>query len=382
MSTPSSVGDAVPVPVRRVEEEVGESDMVVVLLCRDGIWASGAEGSRWIEDPDGDIRDRISTALGQPSADPKVSSAEPEVSFVEREVHSPAFEPGPPELSVGSELAGHRIEGIVGRGGMGVVYRARDLMLERVVALKVVAPELAREDPGFRERFLRESRLAASIRHPNVVCTHRAGEELGLLFITMDLIPGTDLRALLLDRGRLAPGVAAAVVSQIAAGLDAAHGVGLVHRDVKPANVLVEGETELRSAYLSDFGLSKRIVSQSGLTRTRTFVGTVDYVAPEQLADGVMDARADVYALGCVLFQALTGAVPYPRENEPAKLWAHIADPPPSVRERAPELPRAFDEVVRRAMAKDPEDRYLSAGDLGRAALAAARGQRASRAER
>jgi len=342
--------------------------MVVVLLCRDGIWASGPEGSRWIEDPRGAIRSEISITLGQALAGP--------------EGRGPRAERSAPELSIGSELAGHRIEGIIGRGGMGVVYRARDLMLERVVALKVVAPELANEDPDFRVRFLRESRLAASIRHPNVVSTHQAGEAHGLLFITMDLIPGTDLRALLLARGRLEPGVAAGVVSQIAAGLDAAHGVGLVHRDVKPANILIEGESDLRSAYLTDFGLSKRIVSQSGLTRTGTFVGTVDYVAPEQLADGIVDARADVYALGCVLFQALTGTVPYPRENEPAKLWAHIADPPPSVRDRAPELPAAFDQVVRRALAKEPDDRYLSAGDLGRAALAAARGQRVSRAER
>jgi hypothetical protein len=274
------------------------------------------------------------------------------------------------ELQVGQEFAGHRIEGVAGRGGMGVVYRATHLALNRQVALKLIAPELS-EDEAFRARFKQESMTAASIDHPNVIPIYNAGEEEGRLYITMRLVEGTDLRAMLAERGALEPDLATQLISQVAAALDAAHERGLVHRDVKPANVLIAGGDGDRRAYLTDFGLTKHAASASGLTKTGMFVGTLDYVAPEQAQGKSVDARADIYALGCVLYQALTGRVPYPRDSEPAKLWAHMQEPPPSVREADPSAPAHFDEVIKRAMAKDPEERYPSAGDLGRAAIAA-----------
>ncbi|MBA2630296.1 MAG: serine/threonine protein kinase, partial [Thermoleophilaceae bacterium] len=275
-----------------------------------------------------------------------------------------------PEIDVGSEIAGHRLEEIIGRGGMGVVYRARDLTLDRVVALKVIAPEFA-ELPEFRDRFKRESRQAASIRHPNVISIYRAGEEGALLFITMDYVEGTDLKTFIGVRGRLDPRLAAEVVAQVAAGLEAAHTRGLVHRDVKPANVLIENQ---RQAYLTDFGLTKPAAPGSAFTKTGMVVGTTDYLAPEQIQGDKLDARVDVYALGCVLYESLTGFVPYPRENPAATMWAHMSDPPPSVLERAPDVPVEFDQVVRRAMAKDPNQRFLSAEAMGQALTAAASG--------
>ena len=278
-------------------------------------------------------------------------------------------------------MAGHRIESVAGRGGMGVVYRATHLALNRVVALKLIAPELA-EDPEFRQRFKRESETAASLDHPNVVPIYTAGEEDGLLYVTMRFVEGTDLREMIAQRGRLDPREAARIVSQIASALDAAHGRGLVHRDIKPANVLIDGAQGAAHAYLTDFGLTKRASSQTGLTKTGMMVGTLDYIAPEQLQGATVDARADVYALGCVLYEALTGQVPYPRDSEPAKMWAHMGEPPPTPSGVAPNLSAPFDEVVARAMAKDPDDRFLSAGDLGRATVAAAEGQVLSRAER
>ena len=265
---------------------------------------------------------------------------------------------------------------------MGVVYRATDLLLERIVALKLIAAELA-HDQGFRERFKRESKLAASIRHANVITIYRTGEEAGLLYITMDFIEGTDFGKILAQRGRLEPRLAATHIAQVAAALDAAHARGLVHRDVKPANVLIadDGAADPH-VYLTDFGLAKQASSASEVTETGMIVGTLDYMAPEQLQGGSLDARADVYALGCLTYQAITGRVPYPRETQPAKIWAHMNDPPPSVLDAAPDVPAPFDDIVRRAMAKDPNDRYPSAGDLGRAVLAAAEGQGPMAAER
>ena len=282
------------------------------------------------------------------------------------------------DLAVGSEIAGYRIEGVIGRGGMGVVYRATQRRLERSVALKLIAPAYA-QDPEFRERFERESRIAASIEHPNVIPVHEAGEHDGLLFISMRFVDGTDLRALLSEEGSLAPGRTAALVSQVASALDAAHARGLVHRDVKPANVLVASGDH---AYLPDFGLSQHTASGAGLTATGQFVGTLDYIAPEQLAGERVDARTDVYSLGCVLFETLTGEVPFPRDSDPAKLWAHMNEPPPRATEVQPELSPRFEEVIARALAKHPADRYASAGDLGRAALAAVEGRDVSEPER
>jgi hypothetical protein len=272
------------------------------------------------------------------------------------------------QVEIGSVFAGHRIEAVAGRGGMGVVYVATHLALQRRVALKLIAPDLA-QDEGFRQRFQQESMTAASIDHPNVIPIYHAGEEGGKLYITMRYVEGTDLRAMIAERGKVEPSTAARIVSEVASALDAAHAHGLVHRDVKPANVLI-GESG--QAYLTDFGLTKHAASQSGLTKTGMFVGTLDYIAPEQLQGGEVDARVDVYALGCVLYQALTGSVPYPRDSEPAKIWAHMQEPPPSVIANHPDVPPQFEDVIRRAMAKNPDERYLSAGDLGRAALAAA----------
>jgi Protein kinase domain len=281
------------------------------------------------------------------------------------------------QVEIGQVFAGHRIEAEAGRGGMGVVYVATHLALNRRVALKLIAPDLA-ADEDFRERFKQESMTAASIDHPNVISIYHAGEEDGKLYVTMRYVEGTDLRAMIARDGKIPPRQAAEIVSQVAAALDAAHARGLVHRDVKPANVLIG---EAGHAYLTDFGLTKHAGSGSGLTKTGMFVGTLDYIAPEQLQGGPVDARVDVYALGCVLYQTLTGVVPFPRDTEPAKIWAHMQEEPPSVVAH-PDVPAQFEEVVRRAMAKKPDDRYPSAGDLGRAALAAAEARNVATGER
>ena len=282
---------------------------------------------------------------------------------------------------LGTTLGGYRIEERIGEGGMGVVYRAEQLALSRPVALKLIAIQFA-DDSGFRERFGRESRLAASIDHPNVVPVYEAGDVDGLLFIAMRYVEGTDLRALVQREGRLSPARSAEMIRQVGAALDAAHAKGLVHRDVKPANVLVSGSPGEEHAYLTDFGLTKRAASQSGATRTGEWVGTLDYVAPEQIEGRSIDARTDVYALGCVLHQLLTGEVPYVRDSDVAKMYAHLNAPPPAVTHGAPELSPEFDVVVERAMAKDPEERYPSAGDMARAATAAASGTVAASPER
>ncbi len=275
------------------------------------------------------------------------------------------------ELEVGSTFAGHRIEGIAGRGGMGVVYRATHLALDHVVAMKVISAQLA-GDEVFRERFRSESRIAVSIRHPNVVAIHHAGEEDGLIFVTMDLIEGTDLRKLINVEGKLAPERAIDIISQAAAALDAAHEKGLVHRDVKPGNILIEERETGEHAYLTDFGLTKRIEATSGVTATGAFVGTLDYVAPEQIKGQRTDARTDVYALGCVLFEVLTGQPPFAsQEDKVAKIYAHLQEEPPPLLARGRGLPDGLDAVVQRALEKEPEDRYPSAGDLARAARAA-----------
>jgi hypothetical protein len=279
---------------------------------------------------------------------------------------------GMADLETGSEFAGCRIEGILGRGGMGVVYRATELRLGRPVALKLVATEQA-SDPAVRERFEREARMTASIEHSNVVPVYAAGEEEGHLYLVMRYVPGTDLHALLRRDGRLAPLPAASIVAQVGDALDAAHAAGLVHRDVKPANILIGGE----HAYLSDFGITRFQSSDTHITDSGNWIGTVDFMAPEHLRGEPTDARADVYALGCVLFTALTGGPPFRRETVPATITAHLHDPPPRPSDTLG-VPVAFDSVIARALAKDPADRYPSAGDLGRAARAAAAGQHAS----
>ena len=282
------------------------------------------------------------------------------------------------ELASGTVFAGHRIEGVAGRGGMGVVYHATHLALERTVALKVIAPALV-DDSTARQRFLRESKLAASLDHPNVIPVYYTGEEDGVAYIAMRYVQGRDLRSLVREEGRLAPARAAQIIAQVGAALDAAHAAGLIHRDVKPGNILLTADDHV---YLSDFGLSKHALSLDGATRSGHWVGTLDYVAPEQIRGDRVDARADVYALGCVLTFALTGVPPFQREGDEAKLWAHLTELPPAPSDRVPGLPPALDRVVARALAKRPDARYRSAGDLGRAAVAAAAGQEAQGRER
>jgi serine/threonine-protein kinase len=274
------------------------------------------------------------------------------------------------DLALDSTFAGCRVEAVAGRGGMGVVYRATQLGLDRAVALKLVAPERA-ADAGFRARFEREARVAAAIEHPNVIPVYGAGEEDGRLYLLMRWVPGTDLQALIRRSGRLRPAHAATIVAQVAAGLDAAHAVGLVHRDVKPANVLLGGEDGSGHVYLSDFGLTLDPVADARVTDSGEWFGTVDFMAPEQFEGERPDPRTDVYALGCVLNAALTGEPPFPRGSVPATILAHLNDPPPRP-SATPGVPRAFDAVVARALAKRPSDRYRSAGELAAAALAAA----------
>ncbi|MGA9161129.1 MAG: protein kinase, partial [Actinomycetota bacterium] len=276
----------------------------------------------------------------------------------------PRLRPSRVDLQPGTEVAGYRIVGTLGRGGMSVVYLAEHDWLQRKVALKVLAPQLA-EDERFRERFVRESRLAASLDHPNVIPIYEAGASGGDLFIAMRYVEGTDLRTLLHEGGALEPARALAIVRQVAAALDAAHEQGLVHRDVKPGNVLLarqRGSEAGEHVYLSDFGLTKRSASDSGITGTGQFVGTLDYAAPEQFKGGTPDARTDVYSLGCVLFECLTGRPPFVSENDAGLMYAHLQQPPPSATAAKHELPGAIDGVLAMAMAKAPADRYPAAG--------------------
>jgi predicted Ser/Thr protein kinase len=267
-----------------------------------------------------------------------------------------------------AKFAGYRVEGIAGRGGMGVVYKATQLGLDRPVALKVVAAGLL-GDPRIRERFLRESRAAAAIEHPNVIPIHDYGECHGRAYIAMRFVDGDDLRERVTATGPLAPEQAAAIVARVADALDAAHDAGLVHRDVKPANILLGPHDQV---YLSDFGLASHALSEGGLTSPGGWVGTMDFMAPEQIRGEPIDRRADVYALGCVLHFALTGQVAYPRETDEARLWAHLHAAPPDASRLVPGIPAAFDEVIRRALEKRPDARPSSAGELGAAALTAA----------
>jgi YVTN family beta-propeller protein len=254
----------------------------------------------------------------------------------------------------GEELAGYRVEELAGRGGMGEVYRARDTRLDRPVALKLLNPALA-DDEDFRERLLRESRLAAGLDHPNVIPIYEAGDADGRLFIAMRYVDGTDLKALLRREGALAPAHAIGIAAQLADALDAAHRRGLVHRDVKPSNVLIDEQDGREHCYLADFGLTQS-VSDRGPTDGR-LMGTLDYVSPEQIRGDEVDGRADVYALGCLVFEALTGTLPFSGASDTALVFAHLAEEPPRATDRRPELPAAVDAVLGRAMAKDPADR-------------------------
>ena len=264
------------------------------------------------------------------------------------------------DTRVGTELAGYRIDRVIGRGGMSVVYLAEHARLERRVALKLLAPELA-DSERFRDRFLRESRLAASIDHPNIVPIYDADEADGTLFIAMRYVEGSDLKEVIRSEGRIDLERTSAIVGQVASALDAAHALDLVHRDVKPSNVLLTPDDHV---YVSDFGLTKRAVSVSGLTATGQLVGTIDYVAPEHIKGDPIDRRADVYSLGCMVVECLTGHAPYPRDLEVGVLWAHVEEAPPKVTDERPDLPPEVDEVVAAAMAKDPDARTATAGEV------------------
>ncbi|MFJ7153898.1 serine/threonine-protein kinase [Streptomyces sp. NPDC101118] len=260
----------------------------------------------------------------------------------------------------GRQIAGYRVEAEIGRGGMAVVYRARDLRLERTVALKLLAPELARNDT-FRQRFAHESRVAAAIDHPHIVPVFEAGETEGVLFIAMRFVSGQDLRHLLDGTGPLPLKTATRIAAQVASALDAAHDHDLVHRDVKPGNILVAEGTDSdhpEHVYLTDFGLTKKSLSLTGFTSVGQFVGTLDYVAPEQISGKPTDGRCDVYSLACVVYETLTGGPPFQRDDDLALLWAHQYDPPPPVSSHRSDLPHAVDEVLAKALAKSPEDRY------------------------
>ncbi|MGH3422657.1 MAG: serine/threonine-protein kinase, partial [Streptosporangiaceae bacterium] len=263
-------------------------------------------------------------------------------------------------FGVGSRLAGYRLDEQIGRGGMAVVYRAYDVRLERPAAIKVLSPELAR-DEAFRQRFIRESRTAAAVDHPNIIPIFEAGEAGGVLFIAMRFVYGRDVQSLINTGGPLPVVQACHIISQVAAGLEAAHAHGLVHRDVKPGNILLDGSVSFPGhAYLSDFGLSKRALSDSALTSTGQFLGTVDYIAPEQIEGRPVDARTDEYALACTAFTMLTGAPPFTRDESVAVMWAQMSAPPPALTSRRPDLPAEVDEVIAKAMAKVPVERYAT----------------------
>lgn len=277
-------------------------------------------------------------------------------------------------VATGSVVAGFRVESLIGEGAMGSVFLAEDTRRGGRIALKVLGRDLA-EDERFRRRFLRESKLAASLDHPHVVPILDAGEEGGVLYLAMEHVEGVDLRERLRRQGRLNPERAIDVLGQVAEALDGAHAAGLVHRDVKPANILLRDEPEGEHAYVCDFGLARHLSSASSLTTDRGLVGTIDYIPPEQIEGGDIDGRADVYSLGCVLFECLAGSRPFDRESELSVVFAHLNEPPPRLSDLAPELPAAFDDVFANALAKSPAARYSTCTELVEAARAALQGR-------
>ncbi|MEU6670761.1 serine/threonine-protein kinase [Streptomyces sp. NPDC046727] len=271
-----------------------------------------------------------------------------------------SWPPKSPSGLIGAEIAGYRVERELGRGGMAVVYCAKDLRLGRTVALKLLAPEYTRND-AFRRRFAQESRVAAAIDHPNIVPVFEAGEADGILYIAMCFVSGLDLRALLDREGPLPVPAALRIAAQLASALDAAHARELVHRDVKPGNVLVAKGVDSdhpEHVYLTDFGLAKKSLSLTGFTSAGEFVGTLDYVAPERIAGRPVDGRSDQYSLACVVHETLAGAPPFRCADHLELLWAHQYDPPPALSQERPDIPGGADAVLHRALAKIPDDRY------------------------
>jgi serine/threonine protein kinase len=275
------------------------------------------------------------------------------------------------ELKVGDRLGDFEILSVAGAGGMGVVYKARQLSLDRDVALKVIREEIASE-PEYRERFLREAKLAASVDHPHIVTVYDVGDEDGRLYLAMQWVDGTDLRQLLDSSGRLTPKRAVAIGMQLAGALDALHGVsGLVHRDVKPANVLVRDVTGEDHAYLTDFGIAKPPGSVESLTRTGSTVGTTGYLSPEQIQGNEAGPRSDLYSLGCLVFEMLTGKTPFTGDNELAVRWAHASDSRPLVSRVLPALGHRYDGFFQTALAIEPEQRFASGREFAEALASA-----------
>ena len=263
-------------------------------------------------------------------------------------------------LGPGSRVAGYLLEKLVGVGGMAAVFRARDERLGRVVALKLLVG-----DEVVRKRFVREARAVAAVDHPHIIPVYEAGEAGGVMFIAMRFVAGDDLRQVVGREGALRPRRAASFISPVASALDAAHDAGLVHRDVKPANMLVDvGRGRPEHVYLSDFGVARGMLTSGGLTRAGQFLGTPDYAAPEQISGGAVDGRADQYALACVAYTLLSGSVLFKREVPMAVLYAHVSAPPPRLTAARPELPAAMNDVLARALAKEPDDRYGSCGEF------------------
>ena len=265
------------------------------------------------------------------------------------------------DVAVGSTLGGFRVERLLGHGAMGAVYLAEDAHLHRKAAVKVIGRDLAGDD-RFRRRFLLESQLAASLEHPHIVPIYGAGEEDDVLFLAMKYVEGYDLRELIDATEAVGDKRTLSLLGQVGDALDMAHGLGLVHRDVKPANILI-GAGEAEHAYLCDFGLARHASTVASLTGN-AFVGTIAYVAPEQIESGAVDARADIYSLGCVLYECLTGAAPFERDGELQVVFAHLKEPPPLVTSLRPDLPDAIDAVVQKALAKAPDDRFSTCGEL------------------
>jgi eukaryotic-like serine/threonine-protein kinase len=280
--------------------------------------------------------------------------------------------------AVVGELIGERYElqELVGTGGMSSVYRAHDRLLERDVALKVLHEQYT-ADGDYVERFRREARSVAKLSHPNIVTVIDRGEQEGRQFIVFEYVDGENLKALVEREGPLPEQEAIELALQVARALGFAHEHGLVHRDVKPQNVLLNGDA---GAKVTDFGIARSLDVQGGLTQTGTVMGTSDYIAPEQARGQPVDAQSDVYSLGAVLYELLTGEVPFPGDNFVAVAMRHINEPPPSVRERRPELSPRLDAAIRRAMAKNPRDRFASMEDFCRELQACLAGETAASA--
>jgi pSer/pThr/pTyr-binding forkhead associated (FHA) protein/tRNA A-37 threonylcarbamoyl transferase component Bud32 len=283
-----------------------------------------------------------------------------------------------PKIDIGSTIAAYTITELIADDGMGILFRAEHKTTAAVVALKILSPTLAGDETS-RRRFLNEARYTSALNHPNIVHVYDAGEVKKLPYIAMQYVQGHDLKQILAEEGPLDPERAVVLLSQVAEALDAAHAAGIVHRDVKPSNVMVAsgaGGQPAGHVYVTDFGLGRQIADDDALTQPGTFVGNALYSAPEQVSGGGLDHRVDVYAVGCMLYECLVGELPFVRERALEVMQAHLREPPPAVSDRRGGLPVMLDHVIATAMAKDPDQRYSSCAaviDAARAALGAPR---------